>query len=285
MRLLLIVLLFASLWPGLGASAIVGPSDEHAESLLSAARAAVGGDAALSAVDSLTASGELYSPGAQGGAIVIDLLPPARFKSVQRLLFPMLGSADVLQVLDGTTARVESKKKATLPGTSIDDGARPEEALQRLLKADLNAYVLAWLLRPPPDLLQAFERDVDTERVEGGKLDVLRATDRSEHVLRLLLDRTTHRPVMLRYWGRTRMGARALSRFVVGPTGPFGQSGHPEPADVESDLELRLSDFKADHGILLARRVLRRIRGQNVEELRVKQFMFNRVAADAFDRK
>ena len=97
----------------------ISASDEQGVLLLQAARAAVGGEAALTAVGSLTASGKLNAPGGQSGDIVVDLAPPDRFRTAQRLMFPMVGSAEVVHVLKGEAAWTDTKTKAACCAPAI----------------------------------------------------------------------------------------------------------------------------------------------------------------------
>lgn len=161
--------------------------------LLETAQAAAGGEAAFAAVDNLSVSGELVAPGAQSGDILIELAPPGRFKTTERLMLPMIGSAEVVRVLNGAHAWTESRKRAALPGSRIIEDDQPEEALRRDLQMELAIDSLAWLLRPEPSFLQAFERDPEAEQREGGKSAVLEANDPRGLAVRLFLDPKTNR--------------------------------------------------------------------------------------------
>jgi hypothetical protein len=217
--------------------------DDRAVQMLQTAREAVGGEAALAAVDALTASGELSIPGSQGGNIVIDLAPPDRFRSVQRLLFPMIGSADVSHALNGDIAWTDTRTRVAMPGAHVDDIAASEDELRRVLQSELGAYALAWLLRPAGAFQQPFEHDPEIEHGEAGKSDVLRSMDEGGHALRLFLDPRTHRPTQIRYWGRTDLAAHATSRFVIGPG---ARTGCPACAPV-AEARARARDRGAAH--------------------------------------
>jgi hypothetical protein len=260
--------------------------DDRAAQLLQAARAADGGESALAAVDALTASGELSIPGGQGGDIAIDVAPPDRFRSVQRLLFPMVGSAEVVHGLNRDIAWTNTKTRAAMPGAHVvDDVPASEDELRRLLQSELGVYALAWLLRPAGAFQQPFEHDAETEHLEASKADVLRATDEGGRAVRLFLDPKTHRPTQIRYWGSTGLVAHVTSRFFIGPGGGSAGFGRPlsrrEPEEAEVDV--KLADFKLEQGVMLAHRLQKRVNGHEVEELRVKRFTFNRVPTDAFD--
>lgn len=281
LRLLIVALL--GLVAAVPTTAVQQPEDPS----LAAGRAAIGGDAALERISAVTATGSVNTWDGQVSDLVVELALPGRFRTAQHLTMPMFGTGDVFRVLNGDRAWVEVRTRSAMPGSHVvqSDEGLSEDRLREVLRSELAAYALAWLLRPAAAFVRPFAHDADAERAERGKLDVLASVDEQGHPVRLFLDAKTHRPARVEYWGSTRQIARGAARFSIGPGRPGVAIGRPgaERLPDEATIVLQLDDFKSEHGVLVAHRVRKRIEGDEIEELRFKRFSFDAVTDDAFE--
>lgn len=264
-------------------------SADRVQELLSQARNALGGEAKLQEIQSLTATGQLRRVSGdvdRSGDIKLDLFLPDKFRTTETI-HPMEGiDISLVRTLNGNQAWTDSKSSSTASNSRVmilppKNGVQNSEANQlKGMSEEFVRYTLAMLLTAPPSFQLAFSY-VGEAVAADGRADVIEAKMADGLTLRLFLDRTTHRPLMMSYRG-------AVSRMVT------KKSTASSPADIdkvikekqkenpaetaqrpETDIQLSLSDYRSVGGIMLPHRLTRSADGKVYEELEIAKFKLN----------
>lgn len=270
-----------------------GDDKARAEELLDKARAALGGDAKLKAVQSLSVSGKLRQVvGGDGddqeqvqGEIQFDFLLPDKYMRTETTAMGD-GLVEITRIagVNGDQTFMDAHSSGggggmviIRPGPS-DPKAQANQA--RGLRKEFARQLLSWLLVTPATVPLEYSYAGDAETKEG-KADAIDVKGPDDFAARLFLDKQTHRPVLLSYRGpQPRMMMRR-------------QMGSPEQADKQrqeieaqaarqvdqppplADIEVYFADYRAEDGILLPHRVTRAINGQFNEEWELSKFKIN----------
>ncbi|HYE71856.1 MAG TPA: hypothetical protein VEF04_00940, partial [Blastocatellia bacterium] len=227
----MIALVFMLLLP-LAALAQADPAKAaKAQEVLKQARAAIGDEAKLKALQSLSASGSFRR--AQGerevnGEIEFDILTPDKI----RLSMTTLAPFEITQIsaINGDLVWTDFSSAMGGPGGGPGGGGfrmmgpdandpQGRERQNNNTRANLLRMELALLLLSPSTLPLEYSYAAEAQTPEG-KADVIDVSGPGNFKARLVIDQATHRLFMLSYKGRQ-------LRFNRGPGGPGGPGGGP----------------------------------------------------------
>jgi hypothetical protein len=289
-----LIALVISLAMTAGGYAARAAGDTKAEQLLAQARAALGGEKNLNTVQGLSATGT-YRRTMQDrqltGDVTIDLQLPDKLLRTESMS-PM---GDMMVVTEqGLNGEKLLRGQRTLngpPGMVLRMGGAPtgdaEAQAIRNARADLARTALAFLLASPASLPLEFSAGGEAESDEG-KADIVDAKGTGNFATRILLDRKSHRPLMLMYRG---VAPRVMIQTRQGPP-PDGGRGEPPhdapagPAPQIVDIALYLDDYKSVDGVMLPHHWARSIDGAPTEEITFKTIKINPAfKADTFAAK
>lgn len=276
--------------------------DGRANDLLARARAALGGEKPLSKVLGLSASGtytRAVGDRQLSGELTIDLQLPDKMLRTESMN-PM-GDATVvtLQGINGDQLLRNSRTIGGGPNMMIrmvapEAGSDAEAQALRNQRAELTRLALGLLLTAPASMPLEFGYGGEAA-AEDGKADILDVKGPGSFAVRLFLDQTSHRPLMLSYKG--------VAPTIVMRT--ERREGHPDPAKLERDrkegaesappqgeqpqlvdISMFFDDYKQIDGLWLPSHVSRSIDGKPNEEWTFKTIRVNPAfKPDAFSGK
>ena len=282
-----------------GGYAARAAGDTKAAELLSQARAALGGDAKLSKVQGLSASGAYQRDMGDRqvtGEITIDLQLPD--KMVRTDSMSPMGDATivVLQGVNGDQVLRNSRTIGGGPGMVIRvappaAGPGGEAQALRNQRAEMARFALAFLLTSPSAMPVEFTYGGEAEADEA-KADVIDAKGQGSFAARIFLDKKNHRPLMLQYRGAAPRIVMQTQRGGPPPAGnaPQGRGDHetapagsvssrtpPEAATAPQivDIQMFLDDYKSVDGVMLPHHISRSIDGKPSEEWTFKTIKVN----------
>lgn len=266
-----------------------------AQEVLKQARAAIGDESKLKALNSLSANASFRRTQGErevNGEIELEMLLPDKIKVSTNLQF---GPMDVtqIQVLNGNEVWSEfiggpgggQGGPAGRGGMMNDPQMR--ERMQNEQRANLTRLALALLLAPPSSMPLEYSYAAEAQ-TPNGKADVIDVTGPNNFKARLVIDQATHRLFMLSYKGKQ-------LRFSGG-RGPGGQVGQGQnrpqltPEEIEKrrqemqeayekapEIEFQwvLSDYKSVNGLTLPHRILRGEAGTPNEEWTINKYKIN----------
>lgn len=258
--------------------------DARAAELLRQARAALGGPA-LDAVDSLSATGTVRRAAGDrqlAGDLTLQIQLPDRMLRTDSLSPDGGLTLETSQGIRGDQLLRAARTFNTPPGAIIRTpppparGSEAEVQALRAARADLARLAIGLLLRAPADQPIDFTYGGQAEAPDG-KADVLdvKGRDNSAFALKLFLDATTHRPLMLSYRGVAPRIVMQTQRIE----GPPRQDARPPvpamPAGDVVDIEMFLDDYRAVDGVMLPHHVSRSVAGEVTEEWTIASFALN----------
>lgn len=274
--------------------------DTKAAELLAQARAAIGGEKAIAKVQGLACTGTVSR--AMGdrtvtGDLTLDLQLPDKMLRADSIS-PMGDGVTVVQEqgFNGDTLLRFSKVLNAGPGMMIrtppaPPAGSPEEAQQlRNSRAEFARLVAAMLLAAPRALPIDFSHGGEAESPDG-KADVLDLKGDGGFAAKLLLDKATHRPLMLAYRGVSPQ-IRVQTQMGRGPGGrgrgeAETNAGPGAPAAPELvDINMFFDDYRTVDGVMLPHHVSRAVDGKTTEEWTFKTIRINpSFKPDTFARK
>lgn len=263
--------------------------DAKVGAILAAARQALGGDAALAKVQTLSVSGatrRLMGEREIAGDVTLDVALPDKMKQTDSFGIPGGPMMERVSVLSGAEVWDDSTNRGGgafmmrmggpggpggpgAPGRepTEDERQRMREAQVRRMQGELARHALAFLLRTDASVTFAGEAEA-----EDDKADVLEVTPLGGTAMKLFIDQATHVPLMISYEG-------VLPRTVVARG---GQRPTPEEiAKMRSEppqtavFEVRYSDYKKVDGVLLPHLITTSANGNVTEEWTIDKFKLN----------
>ncbi|HEV8483265.1 MAG TPA: hypothetical protein VGV87_06900 [Blastocatellia bacterium] len=269
--------------------------DNRAQTLLAQARAALGGDAKLKSIQTLSTSAKFRRIIAKdqpemSGELQLDFLLPDKYIATEVSNLPM-GDAQITRI-NGFNGDQAFRDTRTSGGGNIvirmgnGPDNQPNQAAQlRAVRAEFTIYVIGWLLAAPQTQTVDFSYGGEAQ-AEEGRADVIDIKSADDFAMRLFLDKETHRPLMLSYRG-TQPGM--IFRMQTASAGSHEDAdklakeaqertrreaeGQPPPKTVE--IQMYLSDYRNVGGILLPHHITRAINGEVNEEWDVTKFKIN----------
>jgi len=266
--------------------------DARATELVAQARAALGGEKALSKIQGLSATGtirRLVGDRTVEGETTLELqLPDKMFRTDA---IDPIGSHNGAVVVTGSgingdkvlrSTRVENAPPGAVLRTPPPPapGSDAEAQALRNSRAELARMTIALLLTTPAAMPMEFASAGQAESPDG-KADVLEVKGPNGFAVRLFLDASSHRPLMLTYRG-------AVPRIVVqtqrGGTPPATAAAPAPPGDRDLvDITMFLDDYRRVDGVQLPHHITRSVDGQPTEELTFTTIKTNPAfKADAF---
>ena len=294
--------------------AFATPAQSDVTALVSAARQALGGEAALTAVSTLGISGSFsrrIGPGTTQESFESTWVAPDQFLRVsRRRIDSPIASYEITSFdgFDGDRAihdlvAPNAPAPVTIPGPPP---ATPEEAAARkatLLDGKRQVFfasVIPLLISMPPSYGLTVT-SAGKERIPGGQADVIDLKRADGKVWRLLVDDRTHLPYQLMWMAKpvvtmTR-SYTTTSPVIVGPRGVMSASSLPDPppmtfpgADPTASLPfvvwtMTIRDYKTADGYTWPRRFTTSYDGKDYEDKRVSRYRINlKVDAAIFKR-
>jgi hypothetical protein len=272
-------------------------TDAKAEEVLSAARIALGGDGALTKIQSVTVTGatrRMMGDREFSSDVTLDLLLPDKFKRTEEMSFGQGGpsvtrvsAANGAEVWDDGTNRGGGGFMRFAPGgpgaggppgatgAAGATGARrepTEEERQRFrqmqeqrIKSERARYALIWFLRSDAPVTYA-----GVAEAPDGKADVLEVKPEGAAPMKLFIDQESHKPLMLTYEG-------VLPRMMVRgqrPTPEELEKMRSEPPQ-KATFEVHFSDYKEVDGVLLPHLISQSVNSKVTEEFTIEKYKLN----------
>ncbi len=259
-----LLLLLASLPVGSSSPAQAAPQGDE---LLKQARAALGGEARLRHVQSLSATGQLrrvFPDQERTGELELNWLSPDRYKQVETMGLTGDVKVKLTNVLDGGRAWKETGvDMGNLPITLTQAGRRAKPATgneQKQMRANFARYLPALLLSSAAPVRLT---DAGTSEVDGTTARVLNVQTVDGFAAQLYLDAKTFLPLMLSYRGRP-------------PVVTMNATDNDNLTQTqETDIRVRFTAYRAVGGILWPHRITTEADGRMLEELDLKQYRLN----------
>ena len=269
--------------------------DNRAQTLVAQARVALGGDAKLKSIQTLSTTAKFRKILGKdepeiSGEIQLDFLFPDKYIATEVSNLPM-GDAQITRIngFNGDEAfrdaRTSGSGNVFVRMGNGPGGQQNPTAQLRAVRAEFARYVIGWLLTAPPAQTVDFSYGGEAQ-AEEGKADVIDVKGADDFSMRLFLDKETHRPLMLSYMG---MQPGMVMRMQTGAPGSHDDTarlareaqektrkeleGQPAPKTVE--IQIYLSDYRNVGGILLPHHITRAIAGEVNEEWDVTKFKIN----------
>jgi hypothetical protein len=280
-----------------------GDEKARAEELLAQARAALGGDAKLKAVQSMTIAGQLRQVvGGDGdeqeqvqGEIQFDFLLPDKYLRTETTSVGD-GLTEVTRIagINGEQAFLDAHASGGGGGmVIIRPGPSDPKSLatqSSALRKEFARQLLSWLLVTPVTLPLEYSYAGEAE-VKDAKADAIDVKGPDDFAARLFLDKQTHRPLLLSYRGSQ---PRTLMRRQISDNPDHAekqrkeieaQASKPVGQPPLADIEIYFAEYRAEDGILLPHRITRSVNGQFNEEWELSKFKINPpLKADKFKK-
>ncbi len=301
------------------AVAQTGADVARVQTLLNAARTALGGAEKLQGVQTLAVTGQFRRVmGTQGnaamhggqdappqlaGEINLAFAMPDKFMKTHDIDLPMGGSITETVAFDGTQAwsdmHSDGGGNVIIRRPPPAAGGASGEGSGARLRAEFARYMLALLLNAPAEQQIAWTYAGEAQ-ADDGHADVLDCKGANGFNARMFLDQTTHRPVMLTY-----RSSEPVMRMMMRTGPPPAGEGHgggvkmetktdakdiaanlPPPEMKEMETELRFGDYRAMDGIMWPHQITFANEGTVNEEWEIKTFKVNpQFKADKFQKK
>jgi hypothetical protein len=294
-----------------------GADVARVQGLLSAARAALGGEEKLKGVQGLAATGKFrrviamrmmggggdgghgagQAPPELSGDVELSFALPDKFIKQHEIDTPMGDSITEIVGFDGTQAWSDMHSTGgnvmimRRPAPAGGGAGAAGDGNQRM-RAEFARYTLALLLNEPGDQAVAWSYAGEAE-AEDGRADVLDCKGANGFNARLFLDKSSHRPLMLTY-----RSTEPVMRMMM-RTGPPPAGGTPKdvakdvqtnelppPEMKETETEVRFGDYRAEDGIMWPHQLTFASEGTVSEEWEIKTYKVNpQFKADKFQKK
>jgi hypothetical protein len=271
---------------------------ERARRVLAAARQALGGEAALAEIRSVSLEGQLRRrlPGEDGememaGDVRVDALLPDRYLRVEtESPMPGMPGVPLATGLDGEEAWAGALPVASAANVVIRAAPPGDAGAQARLKDRVvreSTLFLVALLGRAPGVEYAWVGEAEAPE---GRAYVLQVTGHGGLDARLFLDQKTHRPLMLTFRDTP---PRMMVRRTMAPASGHARPGGSEASDAipapppAAEATLFLSDWKRVGGVVLPHALNRTLDGKPYEEIVVTRYTVNdpKLTADRFRKK
>lgn len=256
-----------------------------AQTILAQARAALGNEAKLKSLQSLTISGTLRRVMGErqlNGEVQLDILLPDYTLKAETTA-PMPGAEITLtEALNG--AEVWTDQSGGHGGGLVvirrgPDTPQGKEIAKAAVRAEITRLWLGLLLHAPASSGLAYSFVGEAEAPDG-KADVLDVKGANNFTARLFLEQKTHRVLLLTYQARK---PRMVMNTITGGQRPSEEElqkrlKEAEAAAVAQPLvehQIRFSDYKEEGGIAFPHRITKSINDEINEEWELTKFKLN----------
>jgi hypothetical protein len=269
------------------------------------AREALGGEAKLAAIRSLslTAQTQLPAPSPQmpglRGRIELDFLLPGQFRRSERLQFGAeeSGGMTMIETLNGEASWSDVISTGSARALNFESAEHPQLLAVRTqeLRRQFARYWFALFLAAPAGSSAIEWRAAGEAELPEGRAEVFEVRGPDELQARLFLDAQSHRPLMLSY--------RAAPMFIAAPAvgiGVVSSAGAPGDQTIsnafevvafpptaaapaiavsmplqEVEIQMHLADYRAVDGVLLPHRIRTSIAGAPGELWEIPAYKIN----------
>lgn len=264
---------------------------DNSRALVEQVRAALGGEAKLKAVQSLSATASFRQiPQADApevdGEVELSFLLPDKFMKTEVSSIGG-GLAELTRIVGFNGDQLFRDARSTGGGAVTirapgADNPQAEASQLRQVRAESARYLIAWLLAAPEKFPVEFTYAGEAE-ADDTTADILEARGPEGFNAQLFIDKKTRRPLMLSYRAiiprmvmrsmQSADASREASRDEAERRAREAQAAAPPPQ--ESDVHLYLSDYRDVDGIMLPHRMTRSVDGRASEEWDVKKYKIN----------
>ena len=285
----------------------IGQNSNRAQEVLKQAREALGGEAKLKTIQSLSATAK-YRRVIQGadtsGELEVEMLLPDKY--IKNETMSMMG-AEITRVeaLSGDKAWADTRSGGSgmVVVRNAPPGADPklaEAALRQRTREEFARILLGWLLTTPTTVPVEFSYVGEAEAPDG-RADVIEAKGADNFTARLFFDQKTHRPLMLSYRGIPPQAGMRMSTMGGMDHAPSQEEiekmrkeaqekaakeaeAMPKPKD--SELQWRFSDYRNVNGISFPHHITKVTDNQVTEEWEMTKFKVNpSLKPEKFEKK
>lgn len=284
------------------ATTLARGGDDKAQGLIAQARTALGGEAKLKAVQSLTASGKARTvvktdDGEEQveSEIELNYLLPDKFMKAETSSMGG-GMAEITRISGINGDQVFRDARSTGGGMVMirtpPDDPNARAAAVKNMREEYARQLLVWLLTTPETFPIEFTYAGEAEAPEG-KADAIDVKGPDGFAARLFLDQQTHRPTLLSFRGPSPRGGMMMRRIQGNPEDgdkhkkeaeQMAKQPPPPPPEM-ADIQLFFADYRDESGITLPHRITRSVNGQLFEEWELAKFKINPpLKADKFKK-
>jgi hypothetical protein len=270
--------------------------DPKAQDVIKQARAALGGEAALAKVQSLTVTGSArrtFGERESTADVTLDVLFPDKYKRTEDVgiqggpSFTRVSAVNGGEVWDDSTNRGGGGFRFGGPGgpggaggpggqgqgqgqgrqITEEERQRFRQMQERRMKGEFARYALIWLLKTDAAVSYG-----GVAEAPDGKADVLDVKPADAPAMKLFVDQSSHKPLMLTYEG-------LMPRIAFNRTGQ-----RPTPEEIEKmrntppqqvTFEVHFTDYKKVDGVLLPHTITQGTNGTVNEEFTIEKYKLN----------
>lgn len=274
----------------------VGAQARTADAVLREMRAALGGDAALDAIQTWSVSGDITSsigPRSHSSALELFALLPDHYMEVHRSFQSLAGP--VRMDIETTNYRgfkgneLIRRTDSTFPVPPDPGPQTPSAIAERARKmiagnkrdfARLSVALFGRSFDGSPIVFSY----VGTDTVEGQAMEVVEMRDATAFVMRLYVNQTTHLPAFIAWQASppivymvTSSSTMAVSggRVVSQTPQTFDPTGPPPPTQPDVMWRMVFSDFKVQDGLTWPHRVKQMAGDKVTEDMKLGKFKLN----------
>ncbi|HEY0544911.1 MAG TPA: hypothetical protein VGC91_05890 [Pyrinomonadaceae bacterium] len=181
---------------------------ERALELLKQARAAIGGEAAINSVQSLSLNGQsrrqLQLPDQTAkelnGQFELHMLLPDKMMRLEKLSIGTPDGAERPQVSEDKEVKIVRDSQFKIMRADDAEKGEVENAMRQHEQAELAHYMLGLLLTPPPSFNVTYNYAGEGD-VEGARAEIIEAQGAGGFAMKIYLDKSSHLPLMMSYQG------------------------------------------------------------------------------------
>lgn len=299
-RTLILSILLSLTWQ-LGSLALARGSngETRAAELVAKARQAIGGDAKLKSIKSLSITGtyrRVMGERETTGDSEFELLLPDRIRRSETMnIMPGIEMTRT-DVLNGSEVWSDAQSSGAHAGgggvvirRAPEGGPEVRANSENAVRADLARTSLAFLLSTPSTVPLEYTYVGEAEAPDG-KAEVIDVTGPNNFSVRIFLDQKTSRPLMMTYKGRA---PRYTMRTITGPQvnrEEMDKRAQEEAAKAAAapdvEFQLSLDDYREVNGVLFPHSLSRMVDGKTTEETTIKKIVVNpQIKPDRFEKK
>jgi hypothetical protein len=256
-----------------------------AQAILTQARAALGSEAKLKALQSLTITGTLHRVLGNRdltGEVQLDILLPDHTLKAETLA-PMPGAEmTTVEALNGAETWTDQSQGHSAGMVIIrrgPDTPQGQELAKLAVRADITRLWLGLLLNAPTSSGISYSFAGEAEAPDG-KADVLRVKGANNFQANLFLDQKTHRLLMLTYQARK---PRMMMNSFSGGERPSEEEMQKRMKEAQAEAaaqplvehQIRFSEYKDEGGIAFPHRISKAINDEISEEWELTKFKLN----------
>jgi hypothetical protein len=260
-------------------------ADARATEVLAAARTALGGDAALAKVQTLSVSGptrRVFGEREVSGDSTIDFVLPDKMRRTDSFGIAGGPTMERVSVVNGNEVWDDSTNRGgggfmmrMGPGGPGGPGREPtEEDRQRMremqarrMKSEMARHTLALLLRTDAPVTYA-----GIAEAEDGKADVLDVKPEGGMPIKIFIDQATHLPLMITY--EAPLPRVVMARGGQRPTPEEIEKMRSEPPQMAT-FEVRYSEYKKVDGVQFPHLISTGANGNVTEEWTIDKIKVN----------